>query len=397
MGETFLVFLVILVVIGALTRETFIFLIIYLFAGSYLVGKWWSTRVVSAIRYRREFIRKAFPGEDIPVTLEVENSSRLPAIWLSVRDFVAPEIAAPHSFQEVISLGGKQRIKLNYRLKTQKRGYYPIGPVNIASGDLLGLSEEKSGEGLREHITVYPKVLGLPNFHLPSRSPMGTLRYQHPIYADPSRPMGKRDYRQGDSLRQIDWKASAVTNRLQVKLLEPTIALETQVFLDLCSEHYTFRTRFDATELAIVLAASICSHSNKHKQIFGMLTNGEDPLAPDLKPSAFLPKKGYSHLMRILEVLARIRTTTEDSFPNFVSHHTRNLNWGTTLIIISGSISVEMFQVLSASRRMGLIPVIMLCGDVPDLHDIKSHASTFQMDLYHFHSEQDIRAWRLIQ
>jgi hypothetical protein len=90
---------------------------------------------------------------------------------------------------------------------------------------------------------------------LPSRSPIGTLRHTQPIFEDPSRVRGKRDYTTGDSLRRVDWKATATTGRLQVKQFEPSIALETALFLNLNADEYLQRTRLDATELAIVIAA----------------------------------------------------------------------------------------------------------------------------------------------
>ena len=63
----------------------------------------------------------------------------------------------------------------------------------------------------------------------------------------------------GDSLRSVDWKASATVGRLQVKLYEPSIALEIAIFLDLSFSGYKPQSRIDATELAIVIAASLAS------------------------------------------------------------------------------------------------------------------------------------------
>ena len=53
--------------------------------------------------------------------------------------------------------------------------------------------------------------------------------------------------------------STAVAGRLQVKLFEPSIALETAIFLDLDANVYSLRARYDISELAIVIAASLAN------------------------------------------------------------------------------------------------------------------------------------------
>ncbi len=118
---------------------------------------------------------------------------------------------------------------------------------------------------------------------------MGTLRHHQPIFEDPSRIFGKRPYVSGDSLRRVDWKATASTGQLQVKLFEPSIALETEIFLDLNTEAYEFHSRASATELAIVVTASLANWVVRARQSVGLVTNGLDPLAQDGLPPRLLP------------------------------------------------------------------------------------------------------------
>src|SRR3972149_2468824 len=67
----------------------------------------------------------------------------------------------------------------------------------------------------------------------PPQSPMGNLPPPQPIFEDPSRVIGKRDYVAGDSLQRVDWKATAVVGRLQVKQYQPSTARETLIVLSL--------------------------------------------------------------------------------------------------------------------------------------------------------------------
>ena len=99
------------------------------------------------------------------------------------------------------------------------------------------------------------------------------------LFEDPARPMGIRDFRSGDTIRQINWKASAHTRQLMVKTFEPAISLETAVLLNLHAPDYTFGNLQDTTEWAIEVAASLAAHLVNQRQSVGLITNGIDPLA----------------------------------------------------------------------------------------------------------------------
>lgn len=368
MGNAFFSFLVILALLAVFTRETFVVLLLYLFVGANLIGQWWVGQVVKRVSFHRSYDRHAFPGETITVALDLANTSLLPAVWLRIQDLFPLEVADNRSFSQVISLGPKEKMRLNYNLKARKRGYFSIGPFNIASGDLLGISGERVSAGGIDHLTVYPRVIPLPGLNLPSNSPLGTLPHTQPIFEDPARPAGKRDYQPGDSLRRIDWKVTASTGRMQTKLFEPSIALDTAICLNLNLDDYHLRTHFDATELAIVAAASLANWIIAQRQTVGLYCNGLDPLAADGHPPALAPRKGRGHLMHILEILARIRAAAAQPFVPMLRQQRVHLPWGTTLIVISGSADRALFDELLQARKSGLNPVLILCGEHPSHH-----------------------------
>lgn len=394
MGDAFIAFLLVLILFAAFTRETFVVVLLYLFAGALFLGRWWAGHVVKRVSFHRGYDHQAFPGEIVPVRLDLENRSWLPAVWLRIQDYFPIEVADASTFTQVISLGPHEKTRLQYNLKTRKRGYYAIGPLHISSGDLLGLSAERQSEGAADHLTVYPRVIPLSGVNLPSQSPMGTMRHKQPIFEDPTRPMGKREYRSGDSLRRIDWKASATSGRLQTKLFEPSIALETAIFLNLNLQDYQLRTRFEASELAIVVAASLASWVVAQRQTTGIIINGLDPLSSESHPIPLSPRKGRPHLMRILEVLARIRAVETDPFPALIRQHRVHLSWGTTAIIITGSGSQALLDELIQARRAGLNPVLVLCGEHPDHRQTARQVKMFGIPVFIIHDEKDLDIWR---
>ncbi len=394
MGAFFIAFLISLVVLASLSQDSFIFTVVYLFAGAYLLGSYWNNRVMLSATFKRTFIDHAFPGETIPVVLELHNKSRFPAIWLQIQELLTMDISDTKTIHKIVSLSSYGNVKIDYLLNPKRRGYYKVGPIQFSSGDLLGLIEIKQREGEPHYLTVYPKVYPLSRFKIPSRSPMGNLKHEQPIFEDPSRPIGKHDYISGDSLRRIDWKASASAGKLQVKLFEPSIALEAIIFLNLNVEEYLLKTRFFATEMAISLAASIANWMVAQKQAVGLYTNGFDILTDRATPPPLPPRKGRTHLMRLLETLARIQASESETCQSLIHRNRFNLSWGTTIIIITGEVNEGLFDEIFATKKTGLDVVLVLCGEVFNLQEIKRKASFMKIPLYYFLDERDLKSWR---
>lgn len=391
--------IILLVLLAAVVRDDTVLTMCYLLAAIYFVGGWWSRRAFSRVTFKRQFNRHAFPNELVPVTLEVSNESYLPIAWLSLYDSAVPEIAPDQTFREVLSLGPHGRKQLQYHLRTYKRGYYSVGPLFLHSGDLFGMNNESLSQGAPDHITVYPRVVPITRLGLPSRSPLGTLRHHQPIFEDPTRIIGKRDYTSGDSLRRVDWKSTAATGKLQVKQFEPSIALDTVVVLNMHDEGYDRRTRFDDTELAVVVAASIANYVTSLKQSVGLLTNAKDAVLPssskDHAPLFVPSRKGQRHLIRILETLARVQSSEHAvPFLDLIQNQIAQLPWGTTLVFISGKPDDTLFDSLFRARRAGMNAIAVIVGVSTGISDFKRRADQFGLTVHGVEREKDLNRWR---
>ena len=395
MGNTFFLFLSLLTALAILLREDAILTLVYFLVGTYALSRWWSRRALKTVEYSRTFRQRAFLYEKVPVRLELVNRHWLPVPWLQLTETLPLELIVPSTYRSVASLGPYDRQQFTYTLHADRRGYYTIGPLHLRSGDLIGLHEELDTEGAPDHLIVYPKIIPFAKVRLPSRSPIGTLPHTQPIFEDPSRVRGKRDYVAGDSLRRVDWKATAVLGRLQVKQFEPSIALETAILLNLNADEYEQRTRLDATELAIVIAASLANWIIGKRQSAGLSVNGADPIGAEEKPQALPPRKGRAHLTRILEVLARIRSVPAAPFVQLLQSETARLPWGTTVILITGSVDDVLFDEIFRARRAGLNVVLVLCGTVKNAAEIQRRAEHFGISVQHFTRERDLEAWRV--
>jgi uncharacterized protein (DUF58 family) len=402
------VFLIVLAFLAIFFKANFVLILTYLLIGVYFIGKWWGSRALKEVVGQRELPSHVFFGEKILVKLVIRNKSILPVVWLQLQESFPVELRTNiRSLVEVISLRPKAVETYSYQLVGRKRGVYPIGPLFLSSGDIFGLGEPETRQITADFLTVYPKIIPLVQVNLPSRSPMGTLRYHQPIYEDPTRVRGKRDYISGDSMKNIDWKASASSGRLQVKIFEPSIALETAIFLNLNAEDYERHSRIDASELAIIVAASLANWIIRKKQSVGLFTNGIEPvlevtvksqsLVSDLpfqNPLPIPPRRGQSHLMSILEVLARVQVAETYPLTKIIFEQTSNLAWGTTLLVVTPKLDDLVFDSLFHANRAGLKTVLIPCGPVVGVDEIRKRAEYFGFPLFQVFNERDLDMWR---
>lgn len=394
MSDFFLPLILLLIALAVFTQDGFTITLIYLFAGVYALGSWWSRKALESVKFSRTFQDRVFPGEDVPVKLEFTNQSWLPVVWMQLSDSIPVDLAQGNTFRQIAHIAPKGTAVFEYMLYARKRGYYQVGPLRVQSGDVLGLVDDLSREGPGGDLIVYPRVVPFTKVRLPSRSPLGNLRHTQPIFEDPTRVIGKRDYVAGDSLRRVDWKATAATRRLQVKLFEPSIALETAIFLNLNREDYLLRYQYDATELGIIVAASLANWLSAKKQSVGLLTNGLDPLSGGAVARPIPPRAGRGQITRILETLARVKVGEGLAFIDLIQQERVNLPWGTTLVFITASADEKFFDEVFRAHRAGLSAVLILCGPVAGIQETRARAEYFGIPLVHFQSEQDLDIWR---
>lgn len=424
MGDVSLLIIVLLLV-AAFLRVDFIFYIVYVVAGVYLWSRWHAPRAFRHIKFKRSFTDHAFLGEQVTVKLTLTNRSRLPLPWLQAAESVPPQLGAGRAPSYALSLRGRQTESFHYQIRPTRRGYYRLGPLHLRSGDLFGWSEQ-SGVSDASYLTVYPRIIALSRLGLPSRLPFGTIASTQRLFEDPARPAGVRNYRSGDSLRQINWKVSAHTNNLVVRTLQPAISLDTAIVLNLARDDYERRTRYSVPEWAIEVAASLAAHLVERQQAVGLMTNGRDPLPqawqqaamPSAMPSTFdevsgrlvlsdeaessaqstghaiPPRGGRAHLMSILELLARVELAAAAPFPGWIPRACLHLSWGVTVPVVTPRADEQTCQALHHLARGGLNPVLILIAPFQGFGALKDRAKRLGFLAYHVTEKRDMDVWQ---
>ncbi len=391
----FIFFVLALLTLAALLRIDFFFTILYLFVGVYILSHMWSRHMLQRLHFQRKMVRRAFSGDMVTVTLEITNASRLPVPWLLLKESFPTEFSAT-LFREVITLRGKTSHKANYTLAARKRGYYKIGPLFLETGDILGLRRELTARFPANYLIVYPRIVPISQLGLPTHSPQVILPTQTPMFQDPARLIGVRNYSPGDNPRHIHWPATAATGQMLVKQFEPAIARENAIFLNLDRADYAkLGYPITAMELAIIVAASLASHIITVENLpVGLVTTGLDPLSDKVQSFRLPPQKGRNHLMQLLEVLARVQFRDETHFLKQLRHEAIHLSWGTTLIIITSHITEELQENILFLKRSGFRATLILVN--PPRSRVKEPSQSsqeLQLPVFKVRSEKDIEVW----
>ena len=358
---------------------------------------------------RRISSERVFLNEEFSVEIKLNNRSALPIPWLLVRDRYSYRLSPANLHHEIVSIPGKNETTVSYRLRGYYRGVYPVGPLELGSGDIFGIRSWELKDRVLHYVTVFPKIVPLAQLGIPSVQPFGSIRTGLPLFEDPSRKKGIRDYYHGDGFNRINWKASARTGALQVNHYEPTISMGTVVFLNLNLSEYTNPVVY-YSELAIMVAASIANYIFTIGQEVGLVTNGYLPPArldefdaqeetPGEKagahPVSISSGKGYTQLIKILESLARVEARSTSPFMTLPRVERLNLSWGTTLIFITSDETEGLLPRLVEYQHSGYNIVLILLQSTYDRIDtLKKRCKEGNITLYHIRWESDMDVWK---
>ncbi len=383
-------FLIVLLLIAALFRIDFYFTLLYLLLALVLLARLWAHQSVQQLRVQRSYTPRAFQGETLAIQSTIENKGWLPVPWLEVNEALPVQLHTPPFFHAVISLRPHETRRLDYSVECRRRGYFLIGDMQLTSGDLLGVTATYQRAAVASPLLIYPRVVSLSALGLPARAPYPALSATYPLFEDPARVRGIRDYQRGDSPRRIHWSATAHRGQLSVKQLQPAIARDTMICLDLDEESYERGVRYSATELAIVVAASLANHiAASEKLPVGLTTRArlpDNPAATITLP----PRYEQSHLLALLELLAQVELVAEGAFVDRLREETATLAWGSTIVIITGRATESLLAILDGLRRSGYAPTLIVIGAAELPIALRQRTTVMNIPTHRVWEERDI-------
>ncbi len=382
------------VVIAFVTGSDSLFYLTYALIALYVLTPLWTRRALSAVHLCRRFPTHAFFGEQVKVQVDIVNTGLLPVPWMEFHESLPVALHAPNFERRVVSLASHERACVTYELHCRRRGCYRLGPANVRTGDLLGFSPDRTREFDADPFVVYPRIVPLRQIEIPSQLLFGSIASRQTVFQDPARFAGEREYVPGDSQRQIDWKNSARLDRLLVKRFQPSMALQVTVILDLNSDAYRVQHRETATEIGIIVAASLAAHLVERRQQVGLALSGADQVSGSVGVQAFRPAHGRQHLIRLLEALARTETAPTTPLAAVLPHLSAGLRWGSSVFLIVPAIDDALVAALVLLRRKGVNAMTVATDPSVPFEGFKAQLHAFGVPAFQITRVRDMDVWR---
>jgi uncharacterized protein (DUF58 family) len=220
--------------------------------------------VLFRTRYRVAGSRRLSPGRvpagsEARVHLRMDNVSRLPTGLLMLQDRV-PYVLGPRPrfVLDRVEPGGRREV--SYRVRSDLRGRYPLGPLQLRLTDPFGMCELTRSFSTYDTLTVIPQVEPLPPVRLSGEAQgYGDGRNRSLALAGED-DIIPRGYRYGDDLRRVHWRSTARYGELMVRREEQPQRARCTVLLDTRGLAFQGTGPDSAFEWAVSGTASVLVH-----------------------------------------------------------------------------------------------------------------------------------------
>lgn len=310
-------------------------------------------------------------GEELDCTVEVDNAKPVPLTWCDLRIPLPEgvELAnvgpgrARGRLAASFGLRGNERVRLRFRLLAAQRGAYAIGAARVRTGDWLGFFSEERDAGTLEVLVAYPRPVSALMRDVPALRPIAERPTRRGLQPDPARFAGIREHRAGDPRKDIHWKVTARTGRLQTKIFEPATSGDV-VFLVNAASHPSYWIQADpeAVETVISAASVVLRQAAEEGRRFGLVTNGIDAVTRE-RPRAVLGR-GPAKLRRALEMLARLSPYAAGAPEQLFLREQSRLAFGATLVCLTPTLSGALAEALVRLRRQRHRVLVMTAHEV---------------------------------
>lgn len=358
----FLVVTVFTLVVGILFRSPLLVALAEAMGGV-IVLSWAACRAaLRGLSCERRLLLRAFEDDDVSVQLTVRHAGRMPACYVEVHDQFGADDAPARAAVIQWLPRGSDVVRYDGRC-TRGRGSWPLGPIELAVSDPLGLFSLTRRIESVERLVVYPRPAPLLLRDL--ESPLAGA-FSGPREA--SRPghttnfYGLREHRAGEAARRIHWRASARRGRLMLTEFEAPTHTEVALLLDLERAGLRGTGRESNVERSIRAAAAVAQTALQKGHALRLI-------ADDGRPVVLPSRTGEAHLLAVLEALAHVTADGRVPYLELMERATPLIAEGACVVLIFNRPRVEadrFIEVWARWKRRGVNLAAAVLDDPED-------------------------------
>jgi hypothetical protein len=173
-------------------------------------------------------------GVGVRVALRIQNKGAGPSPHLVWNDAIPwQEAAEPNELPPIGGAQSQRRIvTAHYELHPPRRGVYQIGPLVVEHEDPFGMARSTIAVGLPDRLVVVPAIVDLPAGGPTLADGEGSANLVQRRVTGNDDDLTTREYRTGDALRRVHWRASARRGELMVRQEEHRSHPDARIVLD---------------------------------------------------------------------------------------------------------------------------------------------------------------------
>jgi uncharacterized protein (DUF58 family) len=242
-----------------------------------------------------------------------------------------------------------QTLDLEYRVRPEIRGSYPLGPATLLARDVFGLVTASRTVGGSVTLDVLPRVHPLADLTL---GELGGARGSSASASATASPddVSIREYRVGDDLRRVHWRSTARRGAVMVRSDEHPGRPDVVLLLDSRAGAHAGRGAGSSLEWAISLTASAAVHLHRRGHRVRLLHDG-----------AFDPPRELddaSAVRGLLRSLARLQPGDPGGLARSVAALGRTDS--TLLVAVLAGVDEEDVAPLLSARPLGVPALAVL-------------------------------------
>jgi uncharacterized protein (DUF58 family) len=198
---------------------------------------------------------RAMEGDEITATIELSSTGAVGRF--EVLPVLPPELSVEGDTARAVHLAPGEEQTIELKLRCERWGVFTVGPVLFRARDTLGFRSWEGGAGEPRPLRVFPAEETLRSLVAPletqvfAGNQVSRLRGEGIEFAD------LREWRTGDRLRRVNWRATALRGSLWVNEQNPERNTDVVLFLDTFAE---VRAEGRSTNDRAVRAASTLAH-----------------------------------------------------------------------------------------------------------------------------------------
>lgn len=209
---------------------------------------------------------------------------------------------------DVFKISGGEKITRSLAFKAMKRGVYTLNSYEMVGTDLFLSIQLVSAYETYSSMYVLPAPYESADFTLSLQWLNGEILSKRHLLEDPFEYRGIREYQPYDSMRTINWKATAKTGELKVNQKDYTSVKVIRVFLNVDDIGVYKRTK--CIEASINVAAGLVHYFLQQGIETAFYCNGVDCESGDI--TIIEKASGVQHERDILRAMARINLNREN-------------------------------------------------------------------------------------